>query len=71
VPLTCDRFFSAASALWLLKFQLELFKHPIKWEGGFPHLYGNFGAGDVVSVQKFERGEGETWAKSMSGPWLE
>ncbi|KAK9445687.1 hypothetical protein VB005_00801 [Metarhizium brunneum] len=72
IPLTCDRFFSATSALWVLKFQLDQFADPIKWEGGFPHLYGNFGGRNVLAVQKFQRDEGKTWIEIMSAsPWLE
>ncbi|OAQ62032.1 hypothetical protein VFPPC_16598 [Pochonia chlamydosporia 170] len=72
VPLTCDRFFSSTSALWLLKFQLDQFADPIKWEDEFPHLYGNFGGKDVVSVQKFDKAEGQSWPESMSASsWLE
>ncbi|KFG83853.1 hypothetical protein MANI_009291 [Metarhizium anisopliae] len=72
IPLTCDRFFSATSALWVLKFQLDQFADPIKWEDGFPHLYGNFGGKNVLAVQKFQRDEGKTWIEIMSAsPWLE
>lgn len=45
---------------------------PIKWENGFPHLYGNFGARDVVSFAKFERREGQRWVEWMLDvDWLE
>ncbi|KHN96910.1 uncharacterized protein MAM_05019 [Metarhizium album ARSEF 1941] len=72
VPLTCGRFFSTEHALWVLKFQLDKFADPIKWDGGFPHLYGNFGGKDVLSVQKYERDEGRTWVEIMSASsWLE
>ncbi|KAK2589918.1 hypothetical protein QQS21_012409 [Conoideocrella luteorostrata] len=72
VPLTCDRFFNSTSTLWLFKFELAKFSHPVKWEGGFPHLYGNFGGGDIVSVEKFDRGDGRTWADAMGGSaWLQ
>lgn len=72
MPLTADRFFSTVSNLWLIKFELAKFVDPIKWEGGFPHLYGNFGAKDVHSVQKFERAESQSWAESMgASSWLE
>ncbi|KJZ79531.1 hypothetical protein HIM_01000 [Hirsutella minnesotensis 3608] len=72
VPETADRFFSEASSLWLLKFDLGKLADPVKWEDGFPHLYGNFGAKDVVSMQKFERTSGGTWADCMrDSPWLD
>ncbi|TWU79170.1 hypothetical protein ED733_008877 [Metarhizium rileyi] len=71
-PLTCDRFFSGASTLWVFKFQLDRFADPIRWEGGFPHLYGNFGGKDVLSVQKFDKDNVKTWAEVMSiSSWLE
>jgi hypothetical protein len=42
----------------------------IKWDevpdsNGCPHLYGNFGAEDVVAVKKFERLEGQTWTEAL------
>ncbi|POR31851.1 Uncharacterized protein TPAR_07955 [Tolypocladium paradoxum] len=71
-PLTADRFFSTVSNLWLIKFELAKFVDPIKWEGGFPHLYGNFGAKDVYSVQEFERAGNQSWAESMgASSWLQ
>ncbi|GAB0135090.1 hypothetical protein EsDP_00003441 [Epichloe bromicola] len=72
VPLTCNTFFSGASTLWVFKFELARFADPVRWEGGFPHLYGNFGGKDVLSVEKFVKGEGQTWADAMGGStWLE
>jgi hypothetical protein len=40
---------------------------------GCPHLYGNFGAQDVVAVKEFRRGEGQTWEEAFEGEkaWLE
>jgi uncharacterized protein (DUF952 family) len=56
----------------LFKFQLDQFTDPVKWEDEFPHLYGNFGAKDIVSVQSFDKAQGQTWAESMStSSWLE
>jgi len=44
----------------------------IKWEDGFPHLYGTLGREDVVAVEKCDRSEGQTWADAMSASaWLE
>ncbi|KAG6041694.1 hypothetical protein E4U41_002777 [Claviceps citrina] len=71
-PLTCDRFFSTTSTLYVFKFELARFADAVKWEDGFPHLYGKFGKEDVSSVEKFERAEGQTWADAMSASaWLE
>lgn len=72
VPLTADRFFNDTSSLWLIKFELANLTSLIKWEGGFPHLYGNFGAKDVHSTHKCERAENQSWTRSLrSSPWLE
>ncbi|KYK60312.1 hypothetical protein DCS_01449 [Drechmeria coniospora] len=72
VPLTAGRFFASAADLWLLKFELAKFDDPIRWEGGFPHLYGNFGNKDVVSIEKFARTGGRSWEAVMQeSSWLE
>ncbi|KAL7923588.1 hypothetical protein ACQKWADRAFT_288715 [Trichoderma austrokoningii] len=72
VPNTADLFFAEAPALWVVKFKLEKLADPVKWEGGFPHLYGNFGARDVVSFAKFERREEQRWVDWMlAADWLE
>ncbi|KAG6009046.1 hypothetical protein E4U21_003377 [Claviceps maximensis] len=73
VPLTCDAFFGTTSTLWLLKLELlGRVADLTKWEGGFPHLYGPLGRDDVLAVERFERGESQTWADAMSGSkWLE
>lgn len=65
VPLTADMFFDIMSTLWVIKLPLERFSDSTKWEDGFPHLYGNFGAADVHSVEKFVRTEGQKWSESM------
>ncbi|KAH6609627.1 hypothetical protein Trco_002973 [Trichoderma cornu-damae] len=71
VPNTADLFFANASTLWLIKLELAKLADPLKWESGFPHLYGNFGAVDVQSLEKFERKEGQKWSESMeSATWL-
>ncbi|KAK5987195.1 hypothetical protein PT974_11316 [Cladobotryum mycophilum] len=72
VPKTADLFFTKTSDLWLIKLELTKLADPLKWEGGFPHLYGNFGAVDVQSLTKFERGQDQKWSESMNAStWLE
>ncbi|KOS20127.1 hypothetical protein ESCO_006304 [Escovopsis weberi] len=72
VPQTAGLFFTAATALWVVKLELAALADPLKWEAGFPHLYGNFGAADVVSLERVERGEGRTWPESLGAhAWLE
>lgn len=57
-----------------MKLELAKWGDAVRFEGegtGFPHLYGNFGANDVLSVEKFERSEGQTWSQSMAkSAWL-
>ncbi|KAL7896571.1 hypothetical protein HDV63DRAFT_367541 [Trichoderma sp. SZMC 28014] len=72
VPNTADLFFTETPTLWIIKFKMSKLADPIKWENGFPHLYGNFGARDVVSFAKFERREGQRWVEWMLDvDWLE
>ncbi|KAI9167596.1 hypothetical protein HJFPF1_03727 [Paramyrothecium foliicola] len=72
VPQTGDLFFKDFKRLWIVKLDLANFEKDLKWEGGFPHLYGNFGAAGIESIQKFERAEGQTWTQSMAGSeWLQ
>lgn len=72
VPNTANLFYNDSTALWVVKMELAKLSHPTKWENGFPHLYGNFGADNVVSVEKFEKKEGKTWPGSMQeSAWLE
>ena len=73
VPVTCDAFFDTTSTLWLFKMELlGRMADLIKWEDGFPHLYGTLGREDVVAVEKCDRSEGQTWADAMSASaWLE
>ncbi|KAH6985937.1 hypothetical protein BKA56DRAFT_670156 [Ilyonectria sp. MPI-CAGE-AT-0026] len=72
VPGTCDRFFKNVPAIWVAKLKFADFADPVKWEGGFPHLYGNFGVDDVDSVEKFKKSEGQTWASVLeTSAWLE
>ena len=71
VPKTADLFFTQSPRLWVIKLELSKLKDPVKWEGEFPHLYGNFGASDVRSVQEFEREQGQSWTDHMSKTeWL-
>ncbi|KXX73743.1 hypothetical protein MMYC01_209402 [Madurella mycetomatis] len=79
VPITADLFFKDTPVFWLLKLRLANFAvSSVKWDetegtNGCPHLYGNFGANDVVSVREFRRGEGQSWKETLEGEkaWLE
>lgn len=80
VPITADLFFGNAQSLHLLKLRLANFDAAsVKWDevdgtNGCPHLYGNFGARDVVAVREFRRGgEGQSWKEVFEGDggWLE
>ncbi|KAJ6780989.1 hypothetical protein PWT90_08221 [Aphanocladium album] len=72
VPNTAGLFFSNDTKLWIVKLELSKLADPVKFEDGFPHLYGNFGARDVDSISRFERNDGQSWADSMSASsWLE
>ncbi|KAI1763936.1 hypothetical protein GGR53DRAFT_466797 [Hypoxylon sp. FL1150] len=74
IPLTADLFFKEATAIWVIKIRFApKFHSATTWEiPGCPHLYGNFGAGDVDSVKEFSRAGGETWKESMKkeAAWL-
>ncbi|EFY87292.1 hypothetical protein MAC_06639 [Metarhizium acridum CQMa 102] len=72
VPRTADMFFSHVSEVWVVKIQLdELIQHRIHWQGdGCVHLYGNFGARNVVAAQKCAR-QGESWSDCFQdATWL-
>ncbi|KAJ3526280.1 hypothetical protein NM208_g11268 [Fusarium decemcellulare] len=73
VPKTADLFFQGANSLWIVKLEFSQFAGSIKWEDGFPHLYGNFGADNVDSVEKFDRASrDQTWGQVLkSSSWLE
>ncbi|RGP77823.1 hypothetical protein FLONG3_4057 [Fusarium longipes] len=72
VPKTADLFFTNSSSLWVIKLDYAQFADSMKWEGGFPHLYGNFGADNVDSVEKFVRQQDQTWGQVMGESiWLE
>ncbi|PSR97660.1 hypothetical protein BD289DRAFT_450787 [Coniella lustricola] len=93
VPITAGLFFASHTTLWLIKIRLAaLTAEPatgnmVKWDDppndndGCPHLYGNFGAVEVDSVQEFERktgcsaggyGQDEEWKDVFAASkWLE
>ncbi|KAL2015616.1 hypothetical protein VTK56DRAFT_5094 [Thermocarpiscus australiensis] len=79
VPVTADLFFKDTPAIYILKLRLANFPpSSVKWDevdgtNGCPHLYGNFGAKDVVAVREFRRGEGQSWREALEGEkaWLE
>ncbi|KAK7744603.1 hypothetical protein SLS53_003489 [Cytospora paraplurivora] len=77
-------YFTAHTTLYLIKIRRAALKGEVRWDDppndndGCPHLYGNFGAADVESVQRFERaegkegGEGQGWKEVFaSSAWLE
>jgi uncharacterized protein (DUF952 family) len=72
VPQTCSLFFNHVTELWVLKLEFTKVQSNIKWEDGFPHLYANFGAAEVVSTQRFARSGDQKWTDVMDGSaWLE
>jgi len=72
VPKTADLFFTKATSLWVIKLEYVQFADSMKWEGGFPHLYDNFGADHVDSIEKFAREQDQTWGEVMAkSNWLE
>lgn len=55
-----------------MKLEFAKVQSNIKWEDGFPHLYANFGAAEVVSVNKFTRSGDKKWTDEMeASSWLE
>ena len=76
ISITSGLFFNDKSQIWVIKIRFKRFEADTKWEvpgtDGCPHLYGNFGAEDVASVEKFERKEGQSWEDAFKGSkWLE
>lgn len=80
VPITSSLFFADFTSFHILKIRLANFPaDSVKWDeveganGGCPHLYGNFGAEDVVDSREFVRAaEGQTWKDVFEGEtWLE
>ncbi|KAI1502867.1 hypothetical protein F5X99DRAFT_407673 [Biscogniauxia marginata] len=69
IPTTADLFFGSSARLWVLKVRFaDKFHADTTWEvPGCPHLYGNFGAGDVEGVREFSRPGGD--AGGVSGSW--
>jgi uncharacterized protein (DUF952 family) len=59
--------------LWILKIRYEALGDKMEWTagGGYPHLFGTFGASDIVEVKKFTRVDPQTWAEATSGEWFE
>ncbi|KAM5364049.1 hypothetical protein ACJZ2D_011728 [Fusarium nematophilum] len=69
---TADLFFNKQSSLWIIKLAFDQFAGSIKWEDGFPHLYSNFGAKNVESVEKFAKVGNQTWGEVLRlSTWLE
>jgi uncharacterized protein (DUF952 family) len=79
IPITSDLFFKDTTSFHIFKLRLANFDaSSVKWDevdgtNGCPHLYGNFGAQDVVAVKQFRRGAGQTWKEVFAGEtgWLE
>jgi uncharacterized protein (DUF952 family) len=81
VPITASLYFTSNTSIHILKLRLANFDPAsVKWdeggpgstENGCPHLYGNFGAEDVVDVREFVRKEGEGWREVLERErWLE
>ncbi|KAH6630908.1 hypothetical protein B0J18DRAFT_422592 [Chaetomium sp. MPI-SDFR-AT-0129] len=61
IPTTATLFFTTTPSLTILKLRLSNFDPAsVKWDevpgtNGCPHLYGNFGGGDVVGWKTFRR----------------
>ncbi|KAK4138055.1 hypothetical protein BT67DRAFT_432178 [Trichocladium antarcticum] len=78
LPITAGLFFRDTASVYIIKLRLAgLPPSSVKWDevegtNGCPHLYGNFGAQDVVAVREFRRGEGQTWEEALAGEtaWL-
>ncbi|KAK4645524.1 hypothetical protein QC761_202198 [Podospora bellae-mahoneyi] len=78
VPITSSLFFTSFKSFHILKLRLSNFpQESVKWDevpgtNGCPHLYGNFGAKDVVDSKEFVRGDDQTWEDVLRGDsWLE
>ncbi|KAK4168810.1 hypothetical protein QBC43DRAFT_81157 [Cladorrhinum sp. PSN259] len=78
VPITSSLFFKEFTSFYVLKIRLANFEQEsVKWDevegtNGCPHLYGNFGAKDVVDSKEFVRREGQDWKDVFEGEtWLE
>ncbi|KAK4113884.1 hypothetical protein N656DRAFT_777925 [Canariomyces notabilis] len=78
IPITADLFFKDTPAFYILKLRLANFPaSSVKWNevdgtNGCPHLYGSFGAKDVVDVREFRREGSQSWREILEGEaWLE
>ncbi|KAL2179304.1 uncharacterized protein P884DRAFT_195495 [Thermothelomyces heterothallicus CBS 202.75] len=79
IPITADLFFKDFTSFYILKLRLANFdQSSVKWDevdgtNGCPHLYGNFGAKDVVAAKEFRRAEGQSWKDVFEREkgWLE
>ncbi|KAK4191602.1 hypothetical protein QBC35DRAFT_486582 [Podospora australis] len=81
IPITSDLFFSTTKSFYLFKIPLSnLPAEKLKWEEApgtgryYPHLYGNFGAKEILDVKEFVRNdeEGQTWSEVFAADsWLE
>ncbi|KAK0728429.1 hypothetical protein B0T26DRAFT_738776 [Lasiosphaeria miniovina] len=80
IPITADLFFTSTPEFWILKLRLANFAPAsVKWDetpgtNGCPHLYGNFGAADIVGARRFARGpDGQSWRDTLQAEaaWLE
>ncbi|AEO62462.1 uncharacterized protein THITE_2012900, partial [Thermothielavioides terrestris NRRL 8126] len=73
LPITADLFFQSARSFYVLKLRLANFDAAaVRWDetegtNGCPHLYGNFGARDVVAVREFRRREDQSWKEALAG----
>ncbi|TLD30338.1 hypothetical protein PspLS_02914 [Pyricularia sp. CBS 133598] len=73
IPITAGIWFKDFTELWILKLNLVKFANEINWDTpGCPHLYGNFGAEEVVDSRKFVRGDGQEWKEALGScsDWL-
>ncbi|KAF7559565.1 hypothetical protein G7046_g4586 [Stylonectria norvegica] len=71
VPNTANLFYTVYPTIWVIKLRFSDFSASSKWEDGFPHLYGNFGAANVESVEKFDKVGNQSWAEILkASSWL-
>ncbi len=70
IPITSDLFFAASTEVWILKLRRAGLAGETRWDevegtDGCAHLYGNFGAADVVAVRRFARSTpGQAWSEA-------
>ena len=46
-----ERYFGGRSDLVLIRIDASRLSSELRWEGGFPHLYGELDLGAVISAQ--------------------